>query len=642
MKKFKSLLSILLILSMAFSLIAVSAASSDVTIIHSGEPADINWDSEEVAYIDFSEITEISVETGAKGHGINLLPNNGAKDWKAANRLDNGYLLLGMQANTDGKDPEKLDIGNVYIRLDVKPAEKANTPYVLKVDYFGGGTGKIDAHSFIETTYYKQSTGKEYKMPKFEYGSTYNSGKVETMYQILEDANLNEQIHTPKGDIRLHTANNAQLKIRRISLVKYVSLNAPAQKEFRKGSDDEIASFDFSNHTEVPENGVLEGDGLDFYTTQSDGRTMAANIIENRYLLFGKQAHKSTDAEGNVTYANGAAYFKLALDNQLKANTPYAVKIEYFGDGIGLNSRSYINLRHNTVSDGNNVAVQKFLGSTSYNSKKDEAIYFLLPNANLNGSIQDSTCGADFRLETWCGNGTTTGAQMKIKKVSVVKYDPSVKFISDADYFNFYSKGDLLANQVFVNRNTGESVGINWHNIETVKVVNSGEDNFAVQPKYDSNGLGTIGLKFTDNYVKSAKNAKLTVTYWDKGEGKFRFQYNSVGSADTATPDTVLEDSGKLKTVTLDLKNTAFNTDTEGSYDIRLVTHSKEITIESIMIESVVEFDVNGDGLLNEEDFTIVRKSLLFDSYDEMPDINSDGVFNIADLVALKKLILAA
>lgn len=641
MKKFKSLLSILLILSMAFSLIAVSAASSDVTIIHGGEPADINWDSEEVAYIDFSEITEISVKTGAKGHGIDLLPNNGATSWKAANRLSgDGYLLLGKQANTDGKDPEKLDFGNVYIRLDVPLAEKANTPYVLKVDYFGGGTG-VDTGSYIRTCYYKASTGKEYNMPDFKYGSTYNSGKVETMYQILEDANLNEKIHTPKGDIRLNTWSGAQLKIRRISLVKYVSLNAPAQKEVRKGSDDEIASFDFSNLTEVPEKGILKGDGLDFYTTQSDGSAMAANIIENGYLLFGRQAHKSTDAEGNVTYANGAPYFKLALDNQLKANTPYAVKIEYFGGGIGLNKDSFIDLRHNTVSNGNNVAVRKTLGST-YNSKKDEAIYLLLPNANLNGSIQSSTCGADFRLETWCGNGTTTGAQMKIKKVSVVKYDPSVSVSSDAVYFNVYSKGDLLANQVVVNGNTGEYAGINWYNIETVKVVNSGEDNFAVQPKYDSNGLGTIGLRFTDNYVKSAKNAKLTVTYWDKGEGKFGFQYNSAENAYTATPNTVLEDSGELKTVTLDLKNTAFNTAMVGSYDIRLVTNSKEITIESIMIESVVEFDVNGDGLFNEEDFTIVRKSLLFDSYDEMPDINSDGVFNIADLVALKKLILAA
>ena len=432
MKKIKSLLAILLAVVMAFSMMTVAAESSDVTIIHGGEPADINWSSEEVAYIDFSEITEISLTEGAKGNGITLLPNNGATSWKAANRLsDDGYLLFGKQANTDGAETEKLDFGNVYIRLDVPLAEKANTPYVLKVDYFGGGIG-VDSGSYITTCYYKASTGKEYNMPKFTYGSTYNSGKVETMYQILEDANLNEKIHTPKGDVRLNTWSGAQLKIRRISLVKYVSLNAPLEKEVRKGLTEEIASFDFSNLTEVPENGILEGDGLNFYTTQADGSAMAANIIENGYLLFGKQAHKATNAETEeVTYANGAPYFKLALANELKANTPYAVKIEYFGGGIGLDSGSYVDLRYNTVSDGNAQMVRKTLGST-YNSGKDEALYILLPKANFNGSIQSSTCGADFRLETWCGNGTTTGAQLKIKKVSVVKYDPSMTVGSDA------------------------------------------------------------------------------------------------------------------------------------------------------------------------------------------------------------------
>ena len=147
MKKIKSLFTILLALVMVFSMITVAAESSDVIIVHGGEPEDINWESEEVAYIDFSEITEISLTKGAEGNGITLLPNNNAKSWKAANRLsDDGYLLFGKEANTNGAETETLDFGNVYIRLDVPLAEKANTPYVLKVDYYGGGIG-VDSGS---------------------------------------------------------------------------------------------------------------------------------------------------------------------------------------------------------------------------------------------------------------------------------------------------------------------------------------------------------------------------------------------------------------------------------------------------------------------------------------------------------------
>lgn len=227
------------------------------------------------------------------------------------------------------------------------------------------------------------------------------------------------------------------------------------------------------------------------------------------------------------------------------------------------------------------------------------------------------------RTEIW---GTTTGAQLKIKKVSIVKYDPSVTVGSDAVYFTKYSEGDLLANQVAINANTGEFAGVKWYNGEIVKVVTPDGDNFAMQPKYDANGLGILGFRFSDEYVKSASKAIVTVKYWDKGEGEFSMQYNAVDNAYAPTVSATLEDSGELKTFTVTLNNTQFNTAMVGTFDFRIVTRTKELSIESVKVESVIECDVDGDGLLNSKDVIVIRKALLTENTEKAVDLNGDGI----------------
>lgn len=639
MKVFKRFLSALISMAMVFSLMTVSAAEGSVEIVKEADPATMDWTAEEVAYIDFSDITDISLTDGVVGNGIIIKPNNGATSWMASNRVQDGYMLLGKETNTNGADPATYKEGHIYFSLDQTFFPKRAAHYMVKADYFGGGSGTINSGSYI-TLYYKSLTANESNIKK-TFGSTYNSGEIESFYYDLPDANLGQNITgTIKADMRLTTWGGAQLKIKRISVLEYNGIVYPAGKEVRKGTDEEIASFDFSKLTEVPENGVLEGDGLNFYSTQADGSAMASNILENGYLLMGIKAHKATDAEtGDVTYANGAAYFKLDLANELKANTPYAVKVEYFGGGLGLNSGSFIDLRYNTVSDGNAQVVKKYLSST-YNSGKDEALYILLPKANLNGSIQSSTCGADFRLETWCGNGTTTGAQLKIKKVSVVKYDGG-ECNNPALLFSDYSEGKIKGNKALYNMNTGEYTGLAYYNAEQVMVNDKDSKNsFAIVPVYDANGLGTIGFRIPDAIVKAANETVLTVYYWDVGTGDFSFEYNASTSAYKATPSIELTDSQELKSATLTLSDTVFTQAQTGSYDFKLLTRTTDLCIAKVELQSIVKGDIDESGVLESSDIVLMKKALLSaDTPDSIYKINADDVVDIRDLVALKKLM---
>lgn len=646
MKSVKRFSALLLSIIMALSLISVSAADAEVKIIKELTPETMDWSSEEVAYIDFSEIDSISLENGAVGHGIKLLPNNGATSWKAANRIsEDGYLLFGKEANTDGGDPEKLDFGNVYFNLDIPLSEKAKTAYALKVDYFGGGIG-VDAGSYIIFTY-NNSAKPEFSTPKYTYGSTFNSGKDESMYVLLSDANLSENVGPCKGDIRMNTYSGAQLKIRRISVVEYKPLEVPALKEVRKGTQEEIAYIDFA---EIPD-GVIEGpvtgSGLSLLTNESTGTARGSNLAEDGYVLLGKEARQNDNPEDmeSKPKVNGAIYIKIDKPIEEKVNTAYAVKIDYYGGGrLTVNTGSYIDVRYSTAETNDKLAPRKTLGNT-YNTGKVETMYHLLPDADLGEKI--GGCKGDFRLETWTGG---TGCQLKIRRVSVVKYNPEAEDINTSLLFTEYSEGQIAEDTALINADTGEYAGLSYQSgTPVVKVIDKNSaEHFAAMPVYDANSLGTFGIKISDAYVKTAEHAELTVSYWDLGTGTFQVEYNTADSAYTRTETVSLGNTGELVTYTFKLENTVFEGKQTGGYDFKLLTYQPDLCIDKVILkavanEPVIEAgDINGDLKIDGTDLVMLRKHLLGVSSFENTDANSDGVTDIRDLVNLKVRIAAA
>ena len=639
MKSVKRFSALLTSIIMAFSLIIVSASDAEIKIIKEVTPETMDWSAEEVAYIDFSEIDSISLEDGAVGHGIKLLPNNGAASWKAANRLsEDGYLLFGKEANTDGGNPEKLDFGNVYFNVDVPLAEKAKTAYALKVDYYGGGIG-VDAGSYI-TFCYNNSEKAEYTTGQYKYGSTYNSGKVESMYVLLSDANLSENVGPCKGDIRMNTYSGAQLKIRKISVVEYKPLEVPELKEVRKGIQEEIAYIDFS---EIPD-GVIEGpvtgNGLSLLTNESSGTARGSNIAEDGYVLLGKDARQNdnpADMEAKPT-VNGAIYIRIDKPVEEKADAAYAVKIDYYGGGrLTVNSGSYIDIRYSTSESNEKLnSPRKTLGGT-YNSGKVETMYILLPDADFAEKI--GGCKGDFRLETWTGG---TGCQLKIRRVSVVKYDNTAEDVREELLFSEYSEGSIAADTALINADTGEYTGLSYQvGTPIVKVIDKNlAEHFAALPTYDANNLGTFGIKISDAVVKSAENAELTVSYWDVGTGTFHVEYNTADNAYTRTETVSLSNTGELVSHTFKFENTVFDGKQTGGYDFKLLTYQQDLCIDKVVLKAVYDAgDINGDLSIDGSALALLEKHLLGESSFENTDVNGDGTTDIKDLIKLKKHI---
>ncbi|MBQ7725710.1 MAG: hypothetical protein IJT66_01050, partial [Clostridia bacterium] len=554
--------------------------TNDLFQIVKEDPTALDWESDAVAYIDFSETIISSITEDTPGHGLTLLANVGATSWKAANRVsEDGYLLLGLEANTDGNDPEKLDVGNAYFKLNASKTEKGKKAFAIKIDYYGGGIA-VDGGSYIDIAYNAlrgTSTGRN------TYGSdTYNTEKVETMYYTFPEADFAENIGNCGADFRLTTWNNAQLKIRRVSVVTYDALEIPKMKTLIKASGEEsepVASIDFSAFSELPLSGTVAGDGLTLITSQSTGNTRASNLLEDGYLLLGKKARQNDNPAdmGTKPYVNGAVYIKLNASLVEKANTMYAVKIDYFGGGIGVDGGSYIDLRYNNTANNTNSNMRKTYGAT-YNSGEDQSLYYLVSNANFNETINGSTCGADFRLETWCGNGDTTGAQLKIKKISVVKYektptDPALLF-ADAE------ADDVPEDTVFIDPNAGVNYGLTYDNgTKIVKIIDKeGKEHYAAQ------SVDYLTFKISDADVKAAQKVTLSISYWDIGTRGFSVQYNAE-TPDPLPPNTAesyytyystssfdMYDSKELLTLDIPIENAAFTGKQNGGADFRLRT----------------------------------------------------------------------
>lgn len=575
----------------------LEAEQKDIQIIRE-DPTALDWDSAEVAYIDFSEVGTVSVTADTEGKGLNLMANYGVASWKAANRVsEDGYLLLGKEANTNGADPESFDVGNAYFKLALPKSEKAKTAYALKIDYYGGGE-KVDSGSYINITY---NSIKGNASGRNTYGATYNSEKVETMYYTFPEADFSENVGTCGADFRLETWNQAQLKIRRVSVLEYVPLDVPEMKTLVKapeGPTEPVSSIDFSKIESIPLSGTVSGDGLTLVTNISTGNTRASNKLENGYLLLGRKARTNDNIADMQTKpeVNGAIYIKLDTPLEEKAATSYAVKIDYYGGGISADAGSYIDLCHKSLSSANKK-VRKTYGST-WNSGKDESMYYLLNDADFCEKVNNESCGADFRLETWCGNGTTTGAQLKIKKISVVKYDSSKAPEDPATLFVDVEGDDIPEDTVFINPNAGERYGINYATgTPVVKIIDkNGVEHFVAQ------SVDYLNFKISDAEVKAADKVTITISYWDIGKRGFSIEYNSA-IPETLPPNTPenfynyyststfeMYDTKELVTLEIPLESVAFNGKQSGGNDFRLRTmYIPDFYVESISVKIGIE-----------------------------------------------------
>ena len=73
----------------------VATSKADSITILKNNPAFFEWDSEDVAYIDFSEAEEIPLNGTVAGHGLTLFTNESTGNTRASNRTEDSYLLLG-------------------------------------------------------------------------------------------------------------------------------------------------------------------------------------------------------------------------------------------------------------------------------------------------------------------------------------------------------------------------------------------------------------------------------------------------------------------------------------------------------------------------------------------------------------------
>ena len=198
MKSVKRFSALLTSIIMTFSLIIVSASDAEIKIIKEVTPETMDWSAEEVAYIDFSEIPDGLIEGPVTGNGLSLLTNESSGTARGSNIAEDGYVLLGKDArqNDNPADMEAKPTvnGAIYIRIDKPVEEKADAAYAVKIDYYGGGRLTVNSGSYIDIRYSTSESNEKLNSPRKTLGGTYNSGKVETMYILLPDADFAEKI----------------------------------------------------------------------------------------------------------------------------------------------------------------------------------------------------------------------------------------------------------------------------------------------------------------------------------------------------------------------------------------------------------------------------------------------------------------
>lgn len=313
LKKAKSGLALALSFAMLLTSIGLTSSADDETGAETNnleivrfDPTELDWNGKEVAYIDFSDIAagDVPASGELEGYGLSVLTNESTGNTRASNVVENGYMLLGKSARNNDNEADKAEkpivTGAIYIKLDETLENKAGQPYVVKVDYYGGNMKADDAvngGSYIDLCH-NSSAGNNTKV-RNTYGTTWQLNADATMYHELPEADFAENIGSCGADFRLETWTGATLRIRRISVLSYEPLEIPEMTEVDPGKT--IATGDFGDlmgeATDKLTNGVLtgvvQGNGLSLVTTESTGNTRGSNILEDGYLLLGKEARQN-------------------------------------------------------------------------------------------------------------------------------------------------------------------------------------------------------------------------------------------------------------------------------------------------------------------------------------------------------------
>lgn len=600
-EKFSALVLSFCIILLSISVFGIhgnaNALDSENFKVIKNNPETFDWEGEETCVLDFSEAGEIPLNGEVNGKGLSLLTTESTGSTCASNLGEDGHLLLGYKArrNTNSFGEEYIN-GATYFRLNNKLKDK--TSYAIRVEYFGGGNYTVNSGSYIDFCY-NTSTKNNVKIRK-TYGATYSSGKTEVMYFVVEDAVFSESMGNCKADFRLETwcgsgtTAGAQLKIKSVSVMGYEPFEIPEMNELNEppeGVVNPVYSVDFSEYSSLPLSGTVKGEGLTLVTSISTGNTRASNKVEDGYLLLGKKARTNDNGADMAAKpeVNGAIYIKLDESLEEKAETSYAVRIDYFGGGISVDKASFIDLCYNSVNSANTKS-RKTYGST-YNSGKDESMYFLLSDADFCEKTYNNISGADFRLETWCGNGDTTGAQLKIRKISVVEYDSSILVEDPESLFKENQQSSAWFD--VENRNY---YGLKYDgSAPFVKIMDSKGEHYALQ------SVDYFNIKITDSFVKAASGVTLVIKYWDIGRNSFSVEYNSEIPSELP-PDTgenfynyystasfEMYDTKELLTLEIPLENADFAGRQSGGNDLRIRTlYISDFYIESITLKTGV------------------------------------------------------
>ena len=605
-----------------------------------------NADFKEFTGADTDKMTDGLLEENVVGNGLTLNTTLSS----ASNLLGDGYLLIGKEAHqTEGGTKS---VGEAYISIDRPIDEKQETNYIIKVDYYGGGNFTVDAGSWI-TLRYNTATGTATKQLKF--GNTYNSGKLETFYFLVDNAVFRGEYYNV-SDFRIETWTGAQLKIRSVSAVPYdpdeITDAADAPPLFE--NSDEVLSIDFSDidapefdpYTDEILNGEIEFDGLSVITNVDNGNSRAANrVISDGYMLLGKAARINTYTDKDTKPAtSGKIYVKLNEDVSVKKNKKYAVKVDYLDvdEANTLPDGNYNIPQESNIIDGGtwlevhysdeNGAEKnvRYTFGNGYNSGEIKSAYFVLPEAVFEEKVADGgqNKGADFRLDTY------SGAQLKIRGISVVEYDPE-KTPSDASQDEIAGLFAAEADEVFVNVSAGERYGMKYPDgTSAYKIVDNNGEHFGLQAINEA-----LSFTITDPNVKAAEKVTIKISYWDIGTRSFSIQYNASRpdnweelNPDSfytyySTPAFEMFDTKELITIEIPIENAHFEGKQNGGADFRIRANyipdfyieeiSVKIGVEDVTLREPVEFPEMTD-INNFKDKTVVGYQAWFEASDDL------------------------
>ncbi len=342
MKNFKRISAIVLSLVLVFSMMYVSA-QSDVTVLKEIDPVKFDWTGDEVASINFSELNIADkhatavLDGSVQGNGLSIVTNINNGNQRAANRItDDGYMLLGKAARLNTLTGSGVNQGRIYVKLDASKEEKANTAYMVKVDYLAQ-TGKtvadtntawnigeegntINAESWISVVYTDNANIKTKETSHQTFGTSYNDGAIHSMYFVITDANFSENVddngQNKGADFKLNTyTSGTQLKIRSISVVEY-DTEATI-------TNNEVVFNEYSGGAISPYSSVM-----DVTTGEHSGITYPDTA--NVYKLTG-----TADGEHYVL-ENSSTEFTVASDDTNIIGGVYSkIKLTYWDIGTG-------------------------------------------------------------------------------------------------------------------------------------------------------------------------------------------------------------------------------------------------------------------------------------------------------------------